>query len=498
MYTDNVGRGQPIRAAHLMTTRNYLDDDISHAPPAFRYNFSWTSVSADQPILAKYYTEMHAAIQLLWDSKNRGSLPNWTGGEGPGGASAGTAPTVIRASHLLDLRLWLNQYEDNHSPSGVNSLSFDPNSDGPTPGNGYIINSAWVDNLDELSTDNPVPVRCEVRDRAAQLDKTSMLSADITRFRDAFSTYKSRSGKPSHIVYTLVTKDFFSLSDESDDQQDSMDFSPAPSSSVFINNYIRDFSTKCASVANSFASGGLVTDMIIWNEPNDTNAESIEPKYMRPDHFASMMLNCYTKIKAANSNVRVYWGGIVFGPGTPDHEPDGNSLNYIRDVYDALRTRNLANGIDKPWPWDGINIHIHKLKYHNSSLPDRTQDSIRRIFEEVNNRRYGNQGEGESAYNNHDTSALLVGEWGPSLDEYYGKSGPNGYPGDTACINNMLNWIKPFGAQLFLFTHPKHSDPGPNGATYALIEWTNDITNKVFTVASTYDTFEAFDQAIGS
>lgn len=260
-YSDDVRKSRPIRHQHIMATRRFLDEDIADAPPAYRYQFSWASVSDNDPILARHFIEMREAIQLLWASKGRGGLPSWTAGEAPGGPSVGTTPTVIRASHILDLRVWLNQYEDNHSPSGVNSFCFDPRTNESGPGFGYIVDDDWVGNIDQLSTDFPPPVRCEVRERLFRISRDSMHNDDLARYRTSFSRYASRPDMPNHLIYTLVTKDFFALAGSSN-QQNSVDFSPPLSSAVFSNNYINQFSDKCASVARAFSENGLVTNMI--------------------------------------------------------------------------------------------------------------------------------------------------------------------------------------------------------------------------------------------
>src|SRR5688572_645531 len=118
--------GFPIQSNDVSTLRNAIDQDLAAAGLAPQA-WTWANVVPGSTILAKYYLEMRSAIQRLWDFKARGPLPLWTGGVAPGGPSAGTAATPIRASHVTDLRFWLNLYENNAAHSqGITSLSYDP------------------------------------------------------------------------------------------------------------------------------------------------------------------------------------------------------------------------------------------------------------------------------------------------------------------------------------------------------------------------------------
>ena len=162
-YSDVVVPGRPMRAMHVSTLRDYIDEDKAQVPPAYRYTFSWSNIQAGDPVLAKYFTEMRDAIQLLWNFKGRGSIPNWTSDTTPGGPSNNRAQTIIRASDVTDLRLWLDQYEDNHArkQQGIDSKSYDPSYGTPSDPHpivlDYDINGDeswnWVSDISQLTHD---------------------------------------------------------------------------------------------------------------------------------------------------------------------------------------------------------------------------------------------------------------------------------------------------------------------------------------------------------
>ena len=156
-YSDAVTVGTPMRGSHVRTLRDYIEQDLNAASVSFTW--SWSNWSAGQDstisIRAVYFKEMRDAIQELWDSKGRGNLPGWTQEE-PRGASTGSSdPARIRASHVTDLRLWLNQYENNHPPmtQGINSHAYDP-----FTFNGPVISDRdpndWTSDVKRLSSDD--------------------------------------------------------------------------------------------------------------------------------------------------------------------------------------------------------------------------------------------------------------------------------------------------------------------------------------------------------
>lgn len=110
-WTNRIAPGEPIRAADLQQLRDATSANRTAAGLAA---FAWT----DHPlqagvtsVKAVHFTELRQAILGLWQHRDPGcQLPPWTA-DGPGGS--GPAPgRRIFAQDLLDLRAWLNQYED--------------------------------------------------------------------------------------------------------------------------------------------------------------------------------------------------------------------------------------------------------------------------------------------------------------------------------------------------------------------------------------------------
>ncbi|MBI4492561.1 MAG: hypothetical protein HY690_07185 [Chloroflexi bacterium] len=167
-------------------------------------------------------------------------------------------------------------------------------------------------------------------------------------------------------------------------------------------------------------------DYIIWNEPNEVGGAPLDA-----EHFAALLRQCWLNLTDVP---RIYWGGVIFGPGVGD-QPDQNSLDYIRGVYQALYDRGLAGGEYGAWPWTGINIHIHR---------DRTEAHIQNLFDAVNEIRsdWGESGD------------LLVGEWGVTAQDY--NSDPNS-------LSHVFNLIKPHPSMMFLFAHHVHEQGGTWG-----------------------------------
>ncbi|MBI2305247.1 MAG: hypothetical protein HYU86_10960 [Chloroflexi bacterium] len=114
-WTNPVGPGSRILVFDVTELRNAIDCSRSAygAPP-----YSWTdpTLTPEQTrIKAVHLTEMRTAIQELWNQKAMGTLPAWTGGTPTTGGR-------ILASHLTDLRTWLNQYETNTTGAVYNPL----------------------------------------------------------------------------------------------------------------------------------------------------------------------------------------------------------------------------------------------------------------------------------------------------------------------------------------------------------------------------------------
>lgn len=67
-------------------------------------------------IKASDFTELQSGIQGLWSGGALGTLPDWSSNLTPGGPSLSTTATPIFGSDLVDLRTYLNYYEQGISP----------------------------------------------------------------------------------------------------------------------------------------------------------------------------------------------------------------------------------------------------------------------------------------------------------------------------------------------------------------------------------------------
>ncbi|MCC7371591.1 MAG: hypothetical protein IT306_24445 [Chloroflexi bacterium] len=204
-YTDVVVGGRAMLSDHVSTLRTYVDQDKQSVPAPYRYSFSWNNIVSGDRVLAKYISELRSAIQLLWNFKARGPLPSWTAAGSPGGDSNGDAATVIRASHITDLRRWLNQYEDNHAPKqqGINSKSYSSN-DGRHP---IVFDHDvsgdeswnWVGAVRELTSDveyGPIYIRTVIDTRNnGQSDPSSSNPDDYAGYNQAFYRYTAAFNK---------------------------------------------------------------------------------------------------------------------------------------------------------------------------------------------------------------------------------------------------------------------------------------------------------------
>lgn len=103
-----------IRTIHINELRSVVDKNRIVAGLG---NYAWTDspVSRFTHIRAVHFTEIRSAIQDLWNHQGMGGLPNW---------SVGSAPSSSRQVSLrdtVDLRTWIQQYQDQFGPS------YDPN-----------------------------------------------------------------------------------------------------------------------------------------------------------------------------------------------------------------------------------------------------------------------------------------------------------------------------------------------------------------------------------
>jgi hypothetical protein len=389
-YNDVVVPGRPMRATHISSIRTYIEQDQALVPPAYRYAFSWPNVQTGDPVLAKYFTEMRQAVQLLWDFKGRPPLPNWTSGVTPGGPSNSRTPTMIRATDVTDLRLWLNQYEDNHAPKqqGIDSKSYDPNYNGPGGSHPVVLDYDiggdstwnWVSDIAELTHDpifGPVYVRTVISSPNGGASNPS--NSDISGFNSAFSRYTNKNIK----VYALLDPSFYTNSVQSLND-------PLTNRT---NEFINGFSSRAGLVSQQFSN---VEGFILWNEPNVIH-QAGGPPDINPENFAALLYQCR---QSMGSIPKLYWGGIQFGPGG-----GGPALDYIDSIYkwydDQFHVLDPSRTDPFAWPWSGINLH-----FHNDS---RSESDYANIFASVRHTKVDKYG---------DSGEIIIGEWGVTQDAF--------------------------------------------------------------------------------
>lgn len=428
-YSDVVVPGRPMRATDISTIRTFIDQDKAVVPPAYRYSFSWSNAVSGDPVLAKYFTEMRQAIQLLWNFKGRGSLPNWTSGIEPGGPSNPSGhnrtPSVIRASDITDLRLWLNQYEDNHAPKqqGIDSKSYDPNYNGPGGAHPIVLDYDidgdeswnWVSDISQLTHDTtfgPLYIRTVVSSPGNGTQNPSQ--SDFSNFNTAFSRYVNKGVR----VYALLDSTFYSSPGHSLDDN----------LSGRTNDFIAGFSSKAALISQNFSN---VDGYIIWNEPNVLISQGPPPIYAyKPENFAALLYQCS---QAIVSGTKVYWGGIQVGPGY-----DGFSVDYISKVYkwydDEFQVLDPNRSTPFSWPWAGVNLH-----FHNDS---RSSSDISNYFNNVRNIKVKQHG---------DNGEIIIGEWGVTQDAFHSNN--------SSLTNVYTNVIANKPDIMFFFAHHGVQDP---------------------------------------
>ncbi|MFN0072433.1 MAG: hypothetical protein ACKVVP_13195 [Chloroflexota bacterium] len=168
-----------------------------------------------------------------------------------------------------------------------------------------------------------------------------------------------------------------------------------------------------------------VKNFIIWNEPND----GAIGKHMDADVFAALLRSTWLATRSlvdatfptsrlgqlmigADPSVKIYWGGVYMGkkPGDPN-EPDPDHIQYIQDVYDALKAQRIATGDDygdRSWPWHGINVHPHE------NLSIAYCNNLRQELSKI-----------QAGDSTADTNDVLIGEWGIKLEGLENQNWPN-------------------------------------------------------------------------
>lgn len=419
-YSDKVVAGDPMKGAHVRILRSYIQQDLNAASISFTWSWSNWSAGQDagQPVRAVYFQEMRNAIQALWDSKGRGHLPDWTQ-ETPKGSSTGdSSASVIRATHVTDLRVWLNQYENNHPPltQGINSNSYYPFSDDQP-----VIYDAtpndWSSDVKSLS-DARLFIRTVITGRIDPNDgryTVEYTSVDYAKFRSAFLQYDNQNMK----VFLVFTRLFFKPSD---------DYTSEP--------YRIAFANKLTLFLEDMLSHGIEFEgIMVWNEPNDRPGAP-DSDYLTGEQFARLLHRCWLSISQSSAlqghAPKIYWGGIF----TTNDEHYVDAVTYMKSVYDFIRLSGIMNGMPQAFPWDGINVHM------NSVRSDGDAYGLLRAAKDLQ-------------IINGDYGELIVGEWGVTLDD-----GPDDMSDLYAAI--LQGW-RPISERvrpdiMFYFSHPVVED----------------------------------------
>jgi hypothetical protein len=125
--------------------------------------------------------------------------------------------------------------------------------------------------------------------------------------------------------------------------------------------------------------------IIIWNEPNNEG--------MSAEAFVNLIHRCWKTFKDdhrfTNDMPKIYWGGIFMSIDPPYT----SGLEYLSQCSSYLKSSGLMNGELKAFPWDGINVHVHRPRT-SAIIHDILQTSKCTQIES------GDPGE------------LIVGEWG--------------------------------------------------------------------------------------
>lgn len=443
-WSERAARGGVTKANHVTELRNAIDANIGVAdPPIPAWSWSWFNLDDARaprpaPIQARYFTEMRAAIQRLWDNKLRGPLPGWSSGVTPGGLSNNRVQTVIRATDVTDLRRWLNQYEDNHPRYGVDSKSYDPSAN-----NRPLIQDTapddWAQDLTDLAP-RPLVARCELVARPIVIDgeergRGPLSNDDLNWYRDAFATYRSKL----HVPVVLLTLRTFAPVGWDDPQADV--YLKKELDGTFSNAFIDQFSSDARRVVQYLVGGPLTArHVIIWNEPNGDQGANISA-----EHFAALLYHCRQKLNQVSPRPAMYWGGVLFAgelglPYTVDTVPS----QFVQSVYQVLEGAGKA-GAQGPWPWDGINVHVHQTR--QPAYVDALFDFVR----------------GEMRAKRQDNGLLIVGEWGITVEAYNGG----------ARIQTMYNLLKPHVDQMIYFSHHVHEEDELNaqGQKIGTVKW---------------------------
>lgn len=389
-WAHTVVAGDPITALEVIEVRNAID---SAYVAAFGSAYTWTNQqpSAEQPIVAIDFTEMRTAIAALWSNAetDMGDLPNW----GSPGTSAPAPGRPIYAQDLLDLRYWLNVYEDTgaqeiqevvanrYLPSrhGVDSKAvaplygrladqvlFNGPPDTPPPPDDQITDE-WAQDVANLGVKW---VRIAITSRQA----TDSVDPDLVAiYRNVCLLYRSRGVN----VLGVLVPDLLRTARGNPDSS-SGSWWPLEGTDLG-NDYLREFARRAAVVAKGLR--GVVDTFEVWNEPNDGGKDS----YLPSTHFGSLLALCARSMtkdlldpesdsEAPNPSAKIISGGLFFAPWQFDPPSNGawDRVYMLGGTYAPVppaTTGDSEEGLYKSvavkayyddygaYPWDALGVH---------------------------------------------------------------------------------------------------------------------------------------------
>lgn len=421
VWPTSVIAGSPAKTEDIQSLR----DEIGSVRQRLGLSaISWTAITT---LKASDFIQMRDAIQDIWNvsALNFGDLPDWTQG-------TPTAGFIDPAAHVMDLRVWLGRASDFPPEQGVDTYSYSPVNQAQTQWAG--IGSGWVGNIQGLTSGAPADnkiqyVRCKIVSMPDGQDKRVILSQDEPQ-RDgyvaAFNTYKNQLR-----VFAVLNLETY-LRDSSYDVA-----LGAVGGVQNTSDYIEEFATEFGALHSYFGPAGVL-DYIIWNEPNDDNP-AVQPKFLAADQFAALLRRCWQKVvkpAPVATQPRIYWGGILFTGVPSQMNPETGQVEYVENVYAAVRNQLTADPeTERPpnngLPWSGINIHLHHTPLEQS----------------------GN-GFVKSLLRNHiwplqieygDGGWIIVGEWGITRKDL---------TDDSNALLKAFQRIRPWATTMFYFTHP--------------------------------------------
>lgn len=460
-----------VKADHINELRDAIDDGLD-ASGLDDYNWTGTITAGGVAILARHIVEMRSATQYLWSAKRLGLLPSWSGPHGP------SAGKPILASHLNDLRTWVNAYENSANqpadPQGVVSHSFIPErlDDEGVVHAARMIDANWCKDASDLKKDigktNPVPLRLRTlvqsrHNSSSDNDITGQISQYITAFNKWQSIWLSEKGQSINIGVVLPGEfhraetlpppsgqsrfPYWCPNRYLEDQGDG---------GPYANPYIMSFAERAASFVAAVASARVKT-VWIWNEsnlltnnvqPNQNCATETEwgdaQNSLGPEVFGSLSHRTALAIKSALAainvtDVMIYAGSLSV---LRDYDPTGsNAAGYLERMYKWLNGGSEEVPSDTlPYAWDGLSLNVLG--------PNVNGTYITSVFDAIDSVKTKWK----------DTKPIIIGEWGAGFPQ-------NGSQLTYAQAETIFNAVRSKFITMYFYSHPEHKQTEINGNT---------------------------------